>query len=1207
MPKILVILGASLVFSLLTMLQITAAQAANPTIEAILGGGTVLGTECVNGKVVESLYQSSATFTEFGPDATLYVKSTEKAGAGVKTRLRRTASKGWSSNSDYRYADAVVFNPIAGGIVSNRKHYLVSGTQVNLEAEFGSSDGGFAKVENGQGEWMMSFAPHGGYVKTDLGVMYTATMNSDLSWSCTGPDPTPGDETPDAPTITSLVPGNQSLSATYSAAPETTYSIASYQYKMDVKDGAEGSWTAVTGALPTDGQTATLALTGLTNGTTYVLTIRAIDSEGGEGDPSNPVFDTPRIVCADTTFPAVGSNEADSFQCTHNDVTYDFADFHVLTVVEGDGTDICKSSLPINVNNQNNDALFCQEASGVVRAIFDWKNLSSEPNNGAIRLTWLNTVSQIGSREKGGTPCGSADETVAGRCPNQLAHGQRAFVDMAGAGGPAIAALDTSNLQSFGVMFAQASQFNEDISAWDTSAITTMNYMFQEAKAFNQDIGAWDTSKVSNMSFMFRRASAFNQNLSGWDISNIENYEDFDKGADAWCGLNYKNQGRPSDWEATAAGCRLNLDVTTEPLDNVKTGSIVLYTASFSNESSEDVSNATLTFDLPSGTTLNRDVTPIEPNTTDDNELQWTGLNVPKGDAGGDILIGVDVPANFSGDTLVANTTLAVTGASADKDTILEVVSGGEPAFAATLDAPNYALAGTELTYKLSVDNIGTRKADNATVMLTWDQTGLVPESYGGNCSGSPLTCSWPVTLTAGDEEEWYDELTVTVPSTDAFGEVIDAQLTVTDAGSDATDSAFATTTVDAQPDLVLVMTSSPRRVVAPGAEVEMTIALKNVGTAPAENVVLTLPTDTATFASATGGGSANSDDVVWPAIASLTVSDTATSFTAKLTAGADDSVIQTQVSVAGTTEGGASVSDTSNLITLRVANEADPVLTAVFDPENFVPGQEIRLTFDIENEGSAQLSSGTLVVPLPRDTSLATAPTSTGASCTEAACTIPVDALAAGGSATASVSLSVDADSSLTRLAGGGALKPNTVGAFQYQADTAEADLQVTSDTKEPYEISITPPVGSGCSLTSVSTQKDTGVTGFTLVRDQLLNFSITGCDPGTSVPVAITVQGDALPAGTIAIKTDDSGASGSQISGATISGNTLSYTLIDNGPLDLDTDLGELRDPVSAAIAGGSGIYVPFFIPVPIPYWVLGLLTALMGWLGYRRLRLA
>jgi hypothetical protein len=383
-------------------------------------------------------------------------------------------------------------------------------------------------------------------------------------------------------------------------------------------------------------------------------------------------------------------------------------------------------------------------------------------------------------------------------------------------------------------------------------------------------------------------------------------------------------------------------------------------------------------------------------------------------------------------------------------------------------------------------------------------------------------------------------------------------------------------------------------------------MAIKNVGTAPAKNVVLTLPTSTASFASASNSGAADGDNVVWPAITTLAASDTTTTYTATLTAGADDSVIQTQASLAGTTEGGSSVSEISNLITLRVANEADPVLTATFDPENFVPGKDIALTFDIENEGSAQLSSGTLVVPLPRDTSLATAPTSTGASCTEAACTIPIDALAAGGSATASVSLTVDAGPSVTRLAGGGALRPDKVGAFQYQVDTAEADLQVTSDTKEPYEITIDPPSGSGCSLTSVSTQQDAGVSGVTLVRDELLNFSISGCDPGTAVPVAITVQGDALPEGTVAIKTDDSGVSGAQITGATVSGNTIRYTLTDNGSLDLDPDDGELRDPVAVAIVGGSGIYVPF-IPVPIPYWVLALLSGLMGWLGYRRLRLA
>ena len=166
---------------------------------------------------------------------------------------------------------------------------------------------------------------------------------------------------------------------------------------------------------------------------------------------------------------------------------------------------------------------------------------------------------------------------------------------------------------------------------------------------------------------------------------------------------------------------------------------------------------------------------------------------------------------------------------------------------------------------------------------------------------------------------------------------------------------------------------------------------------------------------------------MVWPAITTLAASDATTTYTAKLTAGANDSVIQTQASLAGTTEGGASVSDTSNLITLRVANEADPVLTATFDPENFVSGKDIALTFKVANEGSALLNAGTLVVPLPKDTSVATVPT--GATCTATACTLPVAALAAGGSTAATVPLTVDAGSSLTRLAGAGALKPDTAG----------------------------------------------------------------------------------------------------------------------------------------------------------------------------------
>ena len=99
-----------------------------------------------------------------------------------------------------------------------------------------------------------------------------------------------------------------------------------------------------------------------------------------------------------------------------------------------------------------------------------------------------------------------------------------------------------------------------------------------------------------------------------------------------------------------------------------------------------------------------------------------------------------------------------------------------------------------------------------------------------------------------------------------------------------------------------------------------------------------------------------------------------------------------------------------------------------------------------------------------------------------------------------------------------------------------------------------------------------------------------------------------DPLPEGSVVAKTsgaaDDSLA---EIAGSNISRQVVTYQLTDNdGLLDRDNTPGELDDPLGVALRGGSGIYVPF-IPVPIPYWVLGLLAGLMGWLGYRRLRLA
>jgi len=176
------------------------------------------------------------------------------------------------------------------------------------------------------------------------------------------------------------------------------------------------------------------------------------------------------------------------------------------------------------------------------------------------------------------------------------------------------------------------------------------------------------------------------------------------------------------------------------------------------------------------------------------------------------------------------------------------------------------------------------------------------------------------------------------------------------------------------------------------------------------------------------------------------------------------------------------------------------------------------------------------------------------------------------------------------------------------------------------------------------------------------------------------------------LAIKADDSGLSGAQITGATITGKTIRYNLTDNGPLDADPTSGEINDPVAVAapsgkpdapydlsatasegsltisftpgndhgnditnylystdgvdftaldpadasspititgLTNGEGVSITLMarnsegdspasesvvivppvttIPVPIPYWVLGLLAGLMGWMGFRRLSAA
>ena len=159
------------------------------------------------------------------------------------------------------------------------------------------------------------------------------------------------------------------------------------------------------------------------------------------------------------------------------------------------------------------------------------------------------------------------------------------------------------------------------------------------------------------------------------------------------------------------------------------------------------------------------------------------------------------------------------------------------------------------------------------------------------------------------------------------------------------------------------------------------------------------------------------------------------------------------------------------------------------------------------------------------------------------------------------------------------------------------------------PEEVTITPEnPDSTCKLSGQPTVQaaPTPPAGVTLSFANTVGFTVIDCDrnPNTSYPETLSVTidvGQTIDNDAVLYKISDAG-EWSVIENAVISGETVTYSITDDGELDQDKTPGTLRDPVALAVPS-----VPPAIPVPIPLWLLAALMGSVGWLGYRRLRLA
>jgi hypothetical protein len=107
---------------------------------------------------------------------------------------------------------------------------------------------------------------------------------------------------------------------------------------------------------------------------------------------------------------------------------------------------------------------------------------------------------------------------------------------------------------------------------------------------------------------------------------------------------------------------------------------------------------------------------------------------------------------------------------------------------------------------------------------------------------------------------------------------------------------------------------------------------------------------------------------------------------------------------------------------------------------------------------------------------------------------------------------------------------------------------------------------LSSECSVVSFNEQAFVTPPGY-VGTDQALGFSLHGCRTDTEESIDVELDfGIPLPPNGLAYKVD--GDSFRLIPGATVRGSSVRYTIVDNGELDQNSNLGEIEDPVAVLV---------------------------------------